>query len=123
MGFIHKITFVPRFVRQAFYQTFNRLMFKSAGATIGRNFKVRNRFYLKLYKDATLTIGDNFTVFSGEAINPIARNVRGCFYINGGGNFKHWQERGYECPYHLVRRRNRHWRRCKNRCFGHDLRH
>lgn len=98
MGFIHKITFVPRFVRQAFYQTFNRLMFKSAGATIGRNFKVRNRFYLKLYKDATLTIGDNFTVFSGEAINPIARNVRGCFYINGGGILSIGKNVGMSAP-------------------------
>lgn len=91
MGFIHKITFIPRFVRQIFYQPFNRLMFLSAGANIGRNFKVKNRFYLKLYNNASLTIGDNFIIFSGEAINPITRNVRGCFFVNGGGKFEHWQ--------------------------------
>lgn len=48
MGLIHKITFVPRFIRQVFYLPFNRLMFKSAGASIGSNFNVKNRFYLKL---------------------------------------------------------------------------
>lgn len=84
MGIIHKITFIPRFIRQFFYQPFNRLMFKSAGASIGRQFRVRNRFYLKLYPKAALTIGDNFTILSGEAINPITRNVKGCFFINRG---------------------------------------
>lgn len=98
MGFIHKLTFVPRFVRQVFYQSFNRWMFLSAGASIGRNFKVRNRFYLKLYKNASLTIGDNFTIYSGEAINPIARNVRGCFFVNGGGNLSIGNNVGMSSP-------------------------
>lgn len=87
MGLFHKITFVPRFIRQVFYLPFNRLMFKSAGASIGSNFTVKNRFYLKLYPKGTLTIGDDFTIHSGEAINPITRNVKGCFFINGGGKF------------------------------------
>ena len=88
MGLFHKITFVPRFIRQVFYLPFNRLMFKSAGASIGRNFNVKNRFYLKLYPKGTLTIGDDFTIHSGEAINPITRNVKGCFFINGGDCLK-----------------------------------
>lgn len=86
MGLIHKITFVPRFIRQVFYLPFNRLMFKSAGACIGSNFNVNNRFYLKLYPKGTLTIGDDFTIYSGEAINPITRNIKGCFFINRGAN-------------------------------------
>ena len=85
MGLIHKITFVPRFIRQVFYLPFNRLMFKSAGASIGSNFKVNNRFYLKLSTKGTLTIGDDFTIYRGEAINPITRNIKGCFFINRGG--------------------------------------
>lgn len=60
-------------------------MFKSAGASIGQNFRVRNRFYLKLYPKASLTIGHDFTVHSGSAINHLTRNVRGCFFVNGGG--------------------------------------
>ena len=98
MGFIHKITFIPRFVRQIFYQPFNRLMFLSAGANIGRNFKVKNRFYLKLYNNASLTIGDNFIIFSGEAINPITRNVRGCIFVNGGANLSIGNNVGMSSP-------------------------
>lgn len=98
MGLIHKITFIPRFVRQMFYKPFNRLMFKSAGAKIGRNFCVRNRFYLKLYKQATLTVGDNFKVHSGEGINPITRNVRGCIFVNGGGNLSIGNNVGMSSP-------------------------
>lgn len=84
MGLIHKLTFVPRFMRQAFYIHFNKVMFKSAGASIGSNFIVKNRMYLKLYKNAVLTIGNKFTMSNGEAINPISRNVRGCIFVNEG---------------------------------------
>lgn len=84
MELIHKITFLPRFMRQIFYKPFNKLMFKSAGALIGENFRVYNRCYLKLYKDAKLVIGDNFTMFSGESINPICRNLKACFHLNNG---------------------------------------
>lgn len=82
MGIIHKITFIPRFARQSFYKWFNPIMFRSAGAQIGRNFKVYNRMYLKFYKGAKLTIGDNFTLTSGECINPIAKNIKACIYLN-----------------------------------------
>lgn len=98
MGLIHKITFVPRFIRQVFYLPFNRLMFKSAGASIGSNFNVKNRFYLKLYPKGTLTIGDDFTIHSGEAINPITRNVKGCFFINGGANLTIGHNVGMSSP-------------------------
>lgn len=98
MGLIHKITFVPRFIRQALYIPFNKLMFISAGANVGKNFRIRNRFYLKLYPKASLTIGHDFTVHSGEAINPITRNVRGCFFVNGGGNLTIGNNVGMSSP-------------------------
>lgn len=79
------MTFLPRFLRQMFYKHFNRLMFKSAGAQIGNKFKVYNRVYLKLYRGGKLTIGDNFTMFSGESINPISRNHKACLFINNNG--------------------------------------
>lgn len=66
MGLIHKLTFVPRFMRQAFYIHFNKVMFKSASASIGGNFNVKNWVYLKMYKNTALTIGNNFTLYSGE---------------------------------------------------------
>lgn len=85
MGLIHKMTFIPRFIRQAFYKPFNRLMFWSADVKYGKNLKVYNRFYLKKYPGAEFTIGDDFLVNSGEAINPIYRNIRGSIFVNSGG--------------------------------------
>lgn len=82
MGFIHKLTFLPRFVRQGFFKWFNPIMFQSAGATIGSKFTAYNRVYLKFYKGAKLTIGDNFTLFSGDTINPIAKNIKASFFLN-----------------------------------------
>ena len=84
--FIHKLTFVPRFIRQFFYLWFNRLMFISAGATVGRGFKVINRMYLKLYRGGSLIIGDNVTITSGEAINPIAKNIKGCIFVDNNAS-------------------------------------
>ena len=86
MGLIFKITFLPRFMRQLFYKPFNKLMFKSAGAAIGKNFNVYNRIYLKLYKGGNLIIGDNFTMFSGESINPISRNMKACIFVNNNAS-------------------------------------
>lgn len=85
MGIIHKATFIPRFIRQAFYKPFNKLMFWSADVKYGKNLKVYNRFYLNKYSGAEFTIGDNFLVNSGEAINPIYRNIRGSIFVNTGG--------------------------------------
>lgn len=79
---IFKLTFVPRFIRQFFYTYFNRLMFVSAGVKFGRNLLIRNRFYLKLYDDGKITIGDNFITWSGENINPLSRNIRSSIFVN-----------------------------------------
>lgn len=98
MGFIHKLTFLPRFIRQGFFKWFNPIMFKSAGATIGNNLKAYNRVYLKLYKGATLQIGDNFTMFSGESINPIAKNIKGCIYLNNNAQLTIGNHVGMSSP-------------------------
>lgn len=82
---IYNASFLPRFIRQAFYKLFNKILFWSANVKFGVNMKVYNRFYLKKYPRTKLTIGDNFVVNSGEAINPIYRNIRGCFCLTGDG--------------------------------------
>jgi acetyltransferase-like isoleucine patch superfamily enzyme len=40
-----------------------------------------NRIYLTKEPLSTLKIGDNFTFSSGDAINPLCRNIRGCIYL------------------------------------------
>lgn len=86
MGIIHKLTFIPRFVRQLFFKWLNPVMFQSAGANIGKGFNVKNRVYLKLYKNAKLNIGNNFSIESGDAINPISRNIKACIFVDNGAS-------------------------------------
>jgi acetyltransferase-like isoleucine patch superfamily enzyme len=49
--------------------------------SVGKNMRVHNRFYLSKHKDAKLTIGDNFVFTSGDAINALCRNIRGCIFL------------------------------------------
>lgn len=79
---IFKLTFLPRFIRQYFYTYFNRIMLWSAGVKYGKNLLIHNRFYLKLYKNGKISIGDNFVAWSGENINPIGRNLRCSIFVN-----------------------------------------
>ncbi len=85
---IFKLTFLPRFIRQYFYTYFNRLMLWSVGVKFGKNLLIHNRFYLKLYKNGEISIGDNFVAWSGENINPIGRNLRCSIFVNNGASLK-----------------------------------
>jgi acetyltransferase-like isoleucine patch superfamily enzyme len=42
---------------------------------------VNNKFYLSKHPLSKLLIGDNFTFSSGDAINPLCRNICGCIYL------------------------------------------
>jgi acetyltransferase-like isoleucine patch superfamily enzyme len=72
---------IPRRLRMIFYIRYNRLNFMLNGVSVGKNMRVHNRFYLSKHKDAKLTIGDNFVFTSGDEINPLSRNIRGCIYL------------------------------------------
>lgn len=98
MGIIHKITFIPRFVRQFFFMGFNRWMFLSAGASLGNGFRAYNRVYLKLYKGAKLQIGNNFLMQSGDAINPICRNIKSCIFVNNNASLTIGDNVGMSSP-------------------------
>jgi acetyltransferase-like isoleucine patch superfamily enzyme len=56
-------------------------MFWINGVSVGKNMKVYNRFYLSKHKDAKVNIGDSFVFTSGEAFNPLSRNIRGGMYL------------------------------------------
>ena len=45
--------------------------------------QVYNHVYIR--GNGTITIGDDFVFTSGNSINPICRNIRGCFYTTNNG--------------------------------------
>lgn len=89
---IHKIPLVTRKLRKFFYTSWNRFIFRINKITFGKNMQVYNKFYIQKESSAQIRIGDNFTFTSGEAFNPLCRNIRGCIYaykhstINIGNN-------------------------------------
>ena len=72
--------FIRLFVklRTKYYRCYNALYFKLIGIKYGKNIQVFDKVYVK--GGGKITIGDNFVFTSGEAINPICRNIRGCIY-------------------------------------------
>lgn len=66
-------------LKQVFYLHWNRLYFRLLGIEYGNNLQVNNKVYIRGWGD--LKIGEDFRFSSGDAINPICRNIRGeiCF--------------------------------------------
>lgn len=49
-------------------------------------------------KAGDLAIGDNFTMTSGDCINPLCRNIYACIYITNGGKIKIGNNVGMSSP-------------------------
>lgn len=72
---------LPYRLRRIFYFRWNRFVLWVNGANFGKNLQIYNRFYLRKHSEAKLFIGDNFVFTSGEAFNPLCRNICGCIYM------------------------------------------
>lgn len=71
---------IPRRLRMIYYIRYNRLKFWLNRVEMGRNTLVYNSIYLNKAPGSTIRIGDDFVFTSGEAFNPLCRNIRGCIY-------------------------------------------
>lgn len=71
---------IPRRLRMTFYVPYNRLKFWLNRVEMGRNMLVYNSIYLNKAPGSSIRIGDDFVFTSGEAFNPLCRNIRGCIY-------------------------------------------
>ena len=60
------------------YKLVNKINFLYKGVKYGRNLKVFNRMYIT--RPGKISIGDDFCFTSGDCINPICRNIRGCIH-------------------------------------------
>lgn len=92
INIIYKFPHLPRKIRQIYYKHFNRIIFRLNKVVFGKNMLICNQFYLIKHPTAKIKIGNNFVFTSGEAFNPLCRNIRGCIYayknsiINIGNN-------------------------------------
>ena len=58
---------------------------------------VYNKVYLQI-RNGKFSIGDNFTLTSGDCINPLCRNICACIYITNGGKIKIGNNVGMSSP-------------------------
>ena len=78
----YKVHLILRRIRKTFYLEWNRLIFHMNSISFGKNLCVYNKFYLLKQPSAHIEIGDNFVFTSGEAFNPLSRNIRGCIFAD-----------------------------------------
>ena len=67
-----------------FFPIWNKLKFNLKGVLYGPHLKVYTKVFLKIGCNAKINIGSNFTFTSGDCINPLSRNIRGCIVANPG---------------------------------------
>jgi len=78
---LYKLHLIPRRLRKIFYVRWNRLIFKLNSISYGANLCIYNKFHLLKRAGAQIKIGDNFVFTSGDAYNPLARNIQGSIYL------------------------------------------
>lgn len=74
------LTKSSRKLRKLFYINYNKLIFSLAGIKYGKKFQITNHIYLNISQKSYIKIGNNFKFTSGEAFNPLCRNIKGCIY-------------------------------------------
>lgn len=68
-----------------FYNTYNKIRMKILGVSYGKHCILHGPISFSLKKDAKVSIGDSLCFLSGNFLNPLSRNIRGCISVNQGG--------------------------------------
>ena len=80
---IFKIKYLNLYLKTYYYKWLNKKNLLKTNVEIGKNLNL----YFKLYitNKGLIKVGNNLTITSGDAINPISRNIRGSIYIESSG--------------------------------------
>ncbi|MDC2674342.1 acyltransferase [Bacteroides ovatus] len=74
--YIFKLYRLPKKIQMRFYILWNKVQFWLNDIEFGTGMKVHNVIYLSKHPEAKVAIGQNFIMTSGEAFNPLCRNIR-----------------------------------------------
>ena len=83
--FLCRVPRIPCVLRIWFYRRWNPLRLRMNGIRLGDHSNIINKIFLFIEPEASISIGDSFTLTSGEAFNPICRNLRACLCARGKG--------------------------------------
>lgn len=98
---IHFLCRVPRIpcqLRIWYYRRWNPLRLRMNGITLGKRSNIINKIYLYKEPEASISIGDDFVLTSGEAFNPICRNLKACLCARGKGRIEIGHHVGMSSP-------------------------
>ena len=65
-------------IKSYLFRHLNKLKFIFLGVKLGKKPLIYNKVYLKVGRNSSIIIGDNFVFTSGNAVNPLCRNLYGC---------------------------------------------
>lgn len=96
----------------------NRLLFRCKDITVGHNMCILGK--VNVINHGKITIGDNFVMTNGHAINPISSNLQGTFYTELGGN-QSWRQCWHEFHADVDTKHVDCWQQCKHwrMCLNH----
>lgn len=100
---IYKLPRLSRKIRQIYYKHWNRIICRINKVVFGKNMLIYNQFYLIKHPTANVKIGDNFVFTSGEAFNPLCRNIRGCIFADQNSKLKIGNNTGISSACILVK--------------------
>ena len=83
LRFLIKFLNLPSTLRIKLYPHINRLILKANGAVFGKNLQIPGKVSW-LIEGSKLNIGDNFYLYSGNGVNPIASNLQADVYVEPG---------------------------------------
>jgi len=67
-----------RRLKKIWFSNYNYIKFVCTGVQLGSHSNIWGKVYLQVHPKSTVTIGESFTLSSGEAFNPLSRNIRAC---------------------------------------------
>lgn len=78
-----KLYNLPTTLHIKFSPFINKVLFRCKDITFGQNMCILGK--VNVINHGEITIGDNFMMTNGYAINPISSNLQGVFYTESGG--------------------------------------
>lgn len=81
--FLIKLLNLSTTLRIKLYPRINRMILKTHGVEFGKNLQIPGKVSW-LIRGSRITIGDNFYLYSGNGVNPIASNLQADVYVEPG---------------------------------------
>lgn len=81
-----------------FYIPYNRYKLIAFGVKVARGCLIYNKFYVEISANANISIGENFTLTSGDSFNPLCKAQRASIYVEENASLQIGNNVGASSP-------------------------